>query len=174
MSDNSKPQAELKYLLKKPFNFIHGVPNSAKNIVEVRLFQGKAYQKLECFLLDQAGGGQPFRTQYDISLSGTEHVLAAGRGRGSYELRLLEGPFENCTTTTPAEEMTLSKFYHTTMINTFNGRRIEIVTGADVENSTANRWMFRGLIDNIATAAHVGEDGYRYILNIITATGLWL
>lgn len=139
----------------------------------VKVSIGDKKKPLDCLLMDQAGGAQPFRTQYDVALDGTQYVLAAGKGRGSYELKLLEGPIKDCSGSgDKIADMSLHKLYNASISKNLAGRNIEITTGINPD-STDQCWVFKGVIDQLATYAQVTEDGERYIINTVSATGMW-
>ena len=154
-----------------PTNILTG-ELAGKRFKLVTVAIGKNTSPFKCLLMDQAGGAQPFRTQYDIALDGTQYVLAAGKGRGNYELKLLEGPINTCSNAPDnIKDMSLHQIYKNQM-DRLDGRKITIVTGSNPDN-TRESWKFTGIIDQLATYAHVSESGERYIVNVITATGMW-
>ena len=158
-------------LFSKRGNFLLNLGITGAKLVKVSI--GSEKKPLTCLLMDQAGGAQPFRTQYDVALDGTQYVLAAGKGRGSYELKLLEGPITDCSgATNKVEDMSLHTLYNSSISKNLAGRQIEITTG--INPDTTNKcWVFKGVIDQLATYAQVTEDGERYIINTISATGMW-
>jgi len=149
-------------------SFLTAGPKGNLKLVKVAI---GSKDPLACLLMDQAGGSQPFRTQYDIALDGTQYVLAAGKGRGSYELKLLEGPISDCSGTGEVTTKTLHDLYASEM-GRLSGRKITITTGVDLK-STKKCWVFEGLIDQLTTLAQVTNTGEKYIINVISATGMW-
>lgn len=138
-------------------------------LVDVRI--GSSDRPRKFHLIDTAGGNQPFRTQYDMAIDGTQFVLAAGKGLGTYEFRLLEGPLEHCAGSSALDSQT-SFLREYKKLKKAEDRQITVITRAK-GSSTQYSVTFKGLINNVQVSAVKGESGERYLIIIVSATGVW-
>ena len=127
-------------------------------------------------LINQAGGRQPFRTQYDIALDGTQYVLAADRGLGDYEFTMLDGVTE-CRS-----DIRNNYYKHTNTasfipaykgMHTAQDRWIKIVTGDKNLGNGRNLLTFKGLVNMVTTTAVRGDNGESYLQINLSAVGIW-
>ena len=138
-------------------------------LVDVRLGSSNSPRKFH--LIDAAGGNQPFRTQYDMAIDGSQFVLAAGKGLGNYEFKLLEGPLTHCAGTTGTNSQT-SFLREYKKLKKAADRQITVITRAK-GSSTQYSVTFKGLINNVQVSATKGENGERYLIIVVSATGVW-
>ena len=108
---------------------------------------------------------QPFRTQFDVAIDGSEYVVAAGKGIGSYTFNVLEGPF--CESLEKTQETILDRI--TGFGTSLQGRRMFMT----LNNGRRTGRTFNGVICNVTTAVDVSSDGARTIVSSITAAGSW-
>ena len=108
---------------------------------------------------------QPFRTQFDVSVDGSEYVIAAGKGVGTYNFKVLEGPFDCNSTESNTTMLELFKRFSGALKN----RRI-VMTLMSSERTTV---VFSGVITSTATSTVVTDNGTRFIVSAITAMGSW-
>lgn len=138
-------------------------------LVSVKL--GSSSSPRQYLLVNGAGGTQPFRTQYDMALDGSQYVLTAGKGVGTYEFQLLEGPIHTCRGGGSATR-------YSSFISDYKGmkgadsRKLTIVTKTQ-SATTRNSITFVGLINQVNINAVRGEDGESYVLAVVSATGTW-
>ena len=137
-------------------------------LVNVKL--GASGSPRQYLLIDGAGGSQPFRTQYDMALDGSQFVLTAGKGIGTYEFKLLEGPVKDCGSKVNTSKSSFVSDYK--KMDDADSRRLTIVTKTD-SSTTKNSLTFRGIINQVAINAARGEDGESYVIIIVSATGIW-
>lgn len=150
-------------------NLITSDTVSKYELVDVRI--GATNHPRKYRLIDSAGGNQPFRTQYDMAVDGSQFVLAAGKGLGTYEFKLLEGPFTSCGgQITNSSQSSFLKEYK--QLKKAKDRQITVITRAR-GSSTQYSVTFKGLINNVQVGASRGENGEGYVIIVVSATGVW-
>lgn len=116
-----------------------------------------------CLLDEQIGGGQPFRTQVDVTLDGSIYLLSAGQGIGNHTFTVFEGPFPaDCG---PSMNCISEKY---ASLGTLESRMIKI---AYTDQPSA--LTFTGVINNLTTFRRVEASGNIIIVTKVEALGIW-
>lgn len=135
--------------------------------VSIAIGGGRAQKML---LLGPDTVKQPFRTQFDVAIDGSEYVIAAGKGIGSYDFKVLEGPF------TCAEFATYQSILEKLdeFAKTVDDRRITMtLLNGNSQASKVTESVFKGIINNVTTTTTVYEGGEKVIVSNISALGSW-
>ena len=160
-------------IFAQPQNIIIPSSTIAKSqLVSVTIGKNSAAKQYR--LINQAGGRQPFRTQYDIALDGTQYVLAAGRGLGDYEFTMLDN-ITDCSTPNRDANITSNPSFIPEYKNmrTAQDRWLRIVTGADNSGNGRNTLIFKGLVNMVTATAARGDNGEAYLQINLSAVGIW-
>lgn len=119
-------------------------------------------KKFEGLLADNMGGIQPYRTQFNVTVNGDIHVLSAGKGLGTQEFTVFEGPFK-CGAAIDC----MADYYDS--IDDINERVIKIV----YVNATSKAPVFSGIINGMASTQSVNNDGTITMITKVGALGTW-
>lgn len=89
-------------------------------------------------LIRQASLEQNFRTSYNIALDGTLYVLDAGRGYGTYNFTVFDGPYLSCGNNNTSEKTLLSTYLS---MSSLDSRIVTLILN--------NKETFKGVLDSI-------------------------
>lgn len=108
------------------------------------------------------GGDQPFRMYCDVTLDGNVRVLSGGRGLGTYQFQVFEGPFDCTDGSTPRSALSHSA------LDDVNARIIK----ATMPKRTPVP-VFTGIIQKLSTTMQVDNAGRITLTTTVHASGVW-
>lgn len=112
----------------------------------------------------QTEGQQIFRTQYDVAVDGTEYILTAGAGQGTYTFTIFEGPFDCDQSQGPVFAARLSR------MDFFENRTIVVV----IPFGTTESAFFSGLIVGSTINQKMDNTHGSYtVMTQISTVGRW-
>lgn len=130
--------------------------NSVMIRINDRIFGGLLTQSM--------GGRQSYRTQINMLLNGDIQILSAGKGIGSHEFTVFEGPFTDCGEGTPE---CISSYYESLT-------RLEERTIRIIYTDPGNKLTFRGVIVAMTSTRTVDDQsGTIMMVTKVEALGTW-
>lgn len=143
-----------------------GVVYSTENVKPARIAVSIGGATVQYAMISEAGGSQPMRTQFDVAMDGkTIYTLSAGKGIGSYNMTLMDGPF---ICGGPADRSILDKYPS----GDLEGRKIVIVHSI-YNTGQESKATFKGIINSLSTVVSETQGGQVIVATNVKATGMW-
>lgn len=141
------------------------VPVDSRKLVTIKI-ANKLYPG---YLIPDAEGSQPFRTQYDITVDGSIYALNGGKGVGDLQFVVMEGPFL-CAPGGKIPELMSSKLLTSDKLE---DRKVEITVNY-ATTATCNRSKFVGYVDNLSLNIQEDKNTNSVVYRtIVDARGIW-
>ena len=142
-------------------------PNTGVQLVTIQLGDDDQFDAL---LMGHDTVSQPYRTQFDVAIDGSEYIIAAGKGIGEYEFSILDGPFTCADFKDRSSILTKLQGFNNSVTN----RTILMTLNNAGAAAGGSSHLFSGVVSKVTTTLRVMDDGTKAVISTVTAEGSWL